>query len=244
MDLKGGKPQPEKMAPINWLGYLALALLLTLPVAVLTVRTGAWQQGLMLYALSCIGAAMILLLCMVLLVLPRFAASRKAIAGRALLVLPGTLLLLSLLGSGHYPRIHDISTDLQDPPVFTAAQQQRGPGSNSLQTALETLALQAEAYPGLQTLRSEEDIDAMFDKAVRVATGMGWDIYLQDRNAGIIEAVDTTALMGFKDDIVIRLRTNADGTVVDLRSVSRVGVGDLGANAKRISGFLERLQQQ
>jgi uncharacterized protein (DUF1499 family) len=82
----------------------------------------------------------------------------------------------------------------------------------------------------------------VFDRAVLVATDMGWDIYLQDRNTGIIEAVDTTALMGFKDDVVVRLRTNAEGTLVDLRSVSRVGLGDMGANAKRINAFLQRLQ--
>ena len=228
---------------VNWLGYLAVTLLLTLAVAVITVRSGAWQQGLLLYAISCLGAAIVLLLALLLLVLPRFAPWRKAIAGRALIALPGTVLLLSLLGGGNHPRIHDISTDLQDPPVFTAAGQQRGAGSNSLETDPDTMALQAQAYPALQSLRSSREYDAMFDRAVSVATDMGWNIYLQDRNAGVIEAVDTTAVMGFKDDIVIRLRTSADGTVVDLRSVSRVGIGDLGANARRISAFLERLQQ-
>ena len=89
-----------------------------------------------------------------------------------------------------------------------------------------------------------EQYEAVFDRAVQVATAMGWDIYLLDRNAGVIEAVDTTTLMGFKDDIVIRLRTNAQGTLVDLRSVSRVGVSDMGANAKRINAFLQRLQAQ
>jgi uncharacterized protein (DUF1499 family) len=228
---------------VNWLGYLAITLLLILPLSVITVRTGAWQQGLLLYAIGCLGAAIALLLAIVLMALPRFAPWRKAIAVRALMALPGTLLLLSLLAGGNHPRIHDISTDLQDPPVFTAAERQRGARSNSLEPDPEAMALQAEAYPDLQTLRSEREFDDMFDLAVRVATDMGWDIYLQDRNAGVIEAVDTTAVMGFKDDIVIRLRTNADGTLVDLRSVSRVGIGDLGANARRIDAFLARLQQ-
>ena len=69
---------------------------------------------------------------------------------------------------------------------------------------------------------------------------MGWDIYNQDRNTGVIEAVDTTAIMAFQDDIVIRVRTNAQGTLLDLRSVSRVGVSDIGANAKRIRAFQQR----
>ena len=236
---------PTQKTPglVNWLGYLTATLLLALPVAVLTVRSGAWQQGLLLYAVACLGAAILLLLACLMMVLPRFAPWRRAIARRALIALPGSLLLLSLLGGGSYPRIHDISTDLEDPPVFTAAEQRRGANSNSLQLDPQTQALQAEAYPELQTLRSRQAFDEMFDRAVQVATGLGWEIYLQDRNAGVIEAVDSTAIMGFKDDIVIRLRTNADGTVVDLRSVSRVGLGDMGANAKRISAFLERLQQ-
>ncbi len=240
-------PDPRNQhrpALLNWLGYLAVALLLALPAAVLTVRAGAWQQGLLIYAIACAGAALLLLLAVLLMLLPRFAPWRKALGGSALIALPGTLLLLSLLGAGQYPRIHDISTDLQDPPVFTAAPQQRGPDSNSLDTAADTMELQAQAYPDLQTLRTAMDYDAMFDKAVQVATAMGWDIYLQDRNAGIIEAVDTTAVMGFRDDIVIRVRTNEAGALVDLRSVSRVGVGDLGANAKRIRAFLEAVQQR
>jgi uncharacterized protein DUF1499 len=231
-------------ALVNWLGYIAITLLLILPLAVLTVRAGAWQQGLILFAIACLGSAIVLLLGALLMLLPRFASWRKAMTGRILFALPGTLILLSAMGSGSYPRIHDISTDLQDPPVFTAAVQQRGSDSNSLQTDMETLALQAQGYPDLQTLVLAQDYEAVFDRSVQVATEMGWDIYLQDRNAGVIEAVDTTALMGFKDDVVIRLRTNAEGTLVDLRSVSRVGLGDMGANAKRISAFIERLQSQ
>lgn len=234
----------HRPALVNWLGYIILALLLALPAAVLTVRSGAWQQGLMIYAIACAGAALALLLAVLLMLLPRFAPWRKALAGRALLALPGALLLFSLLGAGQYPRIHDISTDLQDPPVFTAAEQQRGTDSNSLETDPATMELQAQAYPHLQTLRSSMEYGAMFDKAVQVATAMGWEIYFQDRNAGIIEAVDTTTVMGFKDDIVIRVRTNAQGALVDLRSVSRVGLGDLGANAKRIEAFIAGLQQQ
>ena len=232
----------SRPALVNWLGYLAITLLLVLPLAVLTVRAGAWQQGLMLFALACLGAAIVLLLGALLMLLPRFSSWRKAIAGRVFFALPGALILLSILGSGSYPRIHDISTDLQDPPEFTAAEQQRGSDSNSLQTDMETLTLQAQGYPDLETLVITEDYEAVFHRSIKAATEMGWDIYLQDRNAGVIEAVDTTALMGFKDDVVIRLRTNAEGTVVDLRSVSRVGLGDLGANAKRINAFLKLLQ--
>jgi uncharacterized protein (DUF1499 family) len=225
-------------ALINWTGYIAVKLLLLLPVSVLTVRSGAWQQGLLLYALSCLGCVLVLGLCGVLLLLPRYANTRGAILGRMLVALPGAVLLISLLaGRGDYPPIHDVTTDIKDPPVFTMAMAQRPEGANSLEIDPQAISAQQEAYPDVQTIRTSLDIEAAFDRALAVAGDLGWDIYHQDRNAGVIEAVETTAIMAFKDDIVIRLRSNAQGTKVDLRSVSRVGIGDIGANAKRIRAF-------
>lgn len=229
---------------VNWTGYLALTLLLVLPLSVLTVRSGAWQQGLLLYAIACFGSALLIILSLVLVFLPRFARWRKQIALRALWALPGTVLVLSLLLGADVPPIHDITTDTQDPPTFTQAEQQRGAGSNSLQIDKAVIDQQREAYPDIQTLVIDESFEDAFDRATQVANELGWDIYHQDRNAGVIEAVDTTAIMAFKDDIAIRLRTNAQGTVVDLRSVSRVGESDLGANAKRIRAFVAAFQQQ
>lgn len=225
-------------ALINWTGYIAVTLLLLLPVSVLTVRSGAWQQGLLLYALSCLGCVLVLGLCGVLLLLPRYANTRGAILGRMLVALPGAVLLISLLaGRGDYPPIHDVTTDIKDPPVFTMAMEQRPESANSLEIDPQAISAQQEAYPDVQTIRTSLDIEAAFDRALAVAGDLGWDIYHQDRNAGVIEAVETTAIMAFKDDIVIRLRSNAQGTKVDLRSVSRVGIGDIGANAKRIRAF-------
>ena len=226
---------------VNWIGYLAITLLLALPLAVLTVRAGAWQEGLLLYALACLGCLLLVALSILLMLLPRFAPWRNSLAWRASLALPGTLLLLALLaGRGDYPAIHDITTDVSDPPVFTAAEQQRGTGANTLALDSEAIALQQQAYPDLQTLLSTMSIDEAFDRALQVAADMGWEIYHQDRNVGVIEAVDTTSIMAFKDDIVIRVRSNAQGTLVDLRSVSRVGIGDIGANAKRIRAFQQQ----
>ena len=228
---------------VNWIGYLAITFLLLLPAAVLTVRAGAWQQGLLLYALSCLGCLLLVLLAVVLLLLPRFAPWRSGIGWRASLALPGTLLMLAVFSSGgDYPPIHDISTDVQDPPIFAMAEQQRGASANALEIDNDVIAKQQTAYPDLQTLRSTMSIDAAFDRALQVATDMGWEVYHQDRNAGVIEAVDTTAIMAFKDDIVIRVRSNAQGTLLDLRSVSRVGMGDIGANAKRIRAFQQAFE--
>lgn len=232
-------------AVVNWIGYLAITMLVTIPLAVLTVRAGAWQQGLLLYALSCLGSLLVLLLAGVVIALPRFANWRRATRLRALFALPGSLLLLSLvLGRGDYPPIHDITTNLENPPVFTTAQKVRGTGSNSLALKPDVMEAQAAAYPDLQTLVTNQPIEKAFQKALETAADLGWEVYHQDLNAGTIEAVDTTAIMGFKDDVVIRINTNAEGTLVDLRSVSRVGVSDLGANAARIREFLQAYQDQ
>ena len=73
---------------VNWTGYLAITFLLVLPAAVLTVRSGAWQQGLLLFAISCAGATIILLLALVMLVLPKFPRWRKAIGRDPIRILP------------------------------------------------------------------------------------------------------------------------------------------------------------
>lgn len=241
----GTQQEPQnRPALVNWLGYLALTFLVALPLGVLMVRSGAWQQGLLVYAVSCLAAVILFAMALVMMLLPRFAHWRKALASRALLTLPGTLLFLSILGGGGHPPIHDISTDLEDPLVFTAAAQQRGPQANSLETDPATIEQQVQSYPDLQTFRSSAAFDAVFDTALQVAADMGWDVYREDRNAGVIEAVATTAIMGFKDDVIIRVRTNADGSLVDMRSVSRVGVSDMGANAARIRAFQQALREQ
>jgi hypothetical protein len=236
----------EKMPRlITWIGYLAITLLVSIPLAVLMVRSGAWQQGLLLYALSCLGSLLTLLAALTLWVLPRYAQWRGNIVTRALFAIPGTLLVLAMLGGrGDYPPIHDITTDTQDPPVFSAALKQRGQGSNSLEVLEDTLQAQRVAYPDLATLVTGQAIEKAFARATTTARQLGWEIYKEDLNGGIIEAVDTTAIMGFKDDVIIRLRTNADGTLVDLRSASRVGVSDLGANAARIREFISAFKQQ
>ena len=244
MDTATRQTPPHQPSLVSWLGYLALTFLVALPLAVLTVRSGAWQQGLLVYAVSCLAAAILLVAALVMLLLPRYASWRRAVAARALLTLPGTLLFLSILGGGDYPPIHDITTDPDDTLVFSAAEQQRGPDANSLDTDPDTLRQQRESYPDLQTLASSTAFDAVFDAALQVAADMGWDVYLQDRNAGIIEAVATTAIMGFRDDVIIRVRTNADGSLVDIRSVSRVGVSDMGANAARIRAFQQALRER
>jgi hypothetical protein len=229
---------PTRSKLVTIAGVIGLLLLLALPLSVMLVRGGLWQQGLGLYALSCAGAVLVMILFIVLLMLPGYKTQRADILKRAALVLPGVLLLVTLVsGRDDYPPIHDISTDTLDVPVFSAAAAKRGEGANPLTIKPESIAMQIQSYPGLTTLSNDDSVEANFDRALASAKALGWDIYHQDRNSGTIEAVATTSIMNFKDDVVIRLRAQDSGTLIDLRSVSRVGVGDIGANAKRIRAF-------
>ncbi len=222
---------------IRWPGYLAWVLLILLGVAIFIVRSGNWQLGLGMYALSGLASLALLALFAVQFLLPKLKEQRGATLRSALPALPGAVLLVMAMQSAKVPPIHDITTDTADPPIFEAAPALRGENSNPIVSDEEVVAQQIEAYPDLAPLRSPRSFASSYNLALRTAQGMGWEITREDPNAGFIEAVDTTALMQFKDDVVIRVRTNADGSIVDLRSVSRVGRSDLGANAARIRKF-------
>ncbi len=165
------------------------------------------------------------------------------------LVLTGTILVIpagvvgrARLGSAGLPAIHDISTDTADPPVFIDVLPLRAGAPNSAVYGGALIAAeQQRAYPGVRPLWLKTPPDAAFDGAMQAVADMGWDIAGSNRAQGRIEATATTFWFGFRDDVVIRLRPDAAGTRVDVRSVSRVGTGDVGANATRIRQFLARL---
>ena len=140
------------------------------------------------------------------------------------------------------PPIHDISTDLENPPQFDAVVPLRADAPNSLDRPAELAAQQREGYPDLAPLTLAVPPDAAFTRALTAAQEMGWEIVNADQASGRIEATDTTTWFGFKDDIVVRLTSWGSGTRVDVRSVSRVGRSDVGTNARRIREFLETLE--
>jgi uncharacterized protein (DUF1499 family) len=142
------------------------------------------------------------------------------------------------------PVIHNISTDTLDPPTFDKLVAVReAEGANPLVYDAEVLAeQQQEAYPDVMTLASTQSTDQLFAQTVSVLQDLGIEVVNEDAAAGVIEATDTTFWFGFKDDVVVRIRDTANGSIVDVRSVSRVGRSDLGANAKRIRAILRGLE--
>lgn len=141
------------------------------------------------------------------------------------------------------PPIHDISTDLADPPEFVAVLPARGPESNPVEHGGAAVAeAQRAAYPDIQPLTLALSPAEAFALALREARGMGWEIVARDAAAGRIEATATTLWFGFRDDVVVRVTPADGGSRIDVRSLSRVGVGDVGANAKRIRDYLARIK--
>ena len=150
---------------------------------------------------------------------------------------------LSMLNKGKsVPPIHDISTDLVNPPEFVAIAPLRADAPNPVEYAgVEVATQQRAAYPELQTLNYPQSKSELVEATKQAIDHLGWQLVNIDTNQGIIEATDRTMWFGFKDDVIVRITDNGSKRLVDIRSKSRVGGSDLGKNAERIHGFIEEL---
>jgi uncharacterized protein (DUF1499 family) len=142
------------------------------------------------------------------------------------------------------PPIHDITTDTENPPRFVAMIPLRQGSPNPVEYEGDAIARQQRtAYPDIRPVTIAEPPDAAFKRALTAAHDLGWQIVAAVPAEGRIEATDTTFWFGFKDDIVVRVTSSARGSRIDVRSISRLGEGDLGKNAARIRAYLQRLQR-
>ena len=142
------------------------------------------------------------------------------------------------------PYIHDITTDTENPPLFIAVLPLRAGAENPAEYGGPELAQkQREGYPDLKPGSVSCSPQAAFPRALQAAKDMGWKIVASDLQSLRIEATDTTAWFGFKDDVVVRLAPSPTGSRIDVRSVSRVGKSDVGTNARRINAYLARVTQ-
>jgi uncharacterized protein (DUF1499 family) len=132
------------------------------------------------------------------------------------------------------PPINDITTDPSNPPKYMTASRPY-PG--------EAFARQqAVAYPDIKPVMLPMPPRQAFERAVKAAESMGWEVVGRDAAAGTLEAVDSTKWFGFKDDIAVRVTAADGGSRIDVRSKSRVGRSDIGTNARRIRAYVERLR--
>jgi len=174
-----------------------------------------------------------------------------AIAGgllaMALLVYPGYLTVKAV----SLPKINDISTDLADPPAFSRsskAQAARGGYSPPPIDATQR-ELQMRAYPAVQPVVLDLEPDDAFQLVLKAVAELHWRLIESVEpggrtGIGHVDAIDRTLIMGFPDDITIRIRPLAGQTRGDVRSASRYGSHDFGMNARRIEKFVEELQTQ
>jgi uncharacterized protein (DUF1499 family) len=236
---------------------LAVFACLTAAVAVFVARAGAGRDP--LGPFTVFAAALVLAAIAVLLA--GFAAveiwntgrrgaaraSMGALLGVALLALPAYLTVQAV----RLPEINQVTTDFKSPPAYmisSKAREARGawtpppPGP-------EIEAAQRAAYPDLQPALVDLEPDQAYRMALRIAKDLGWRVVdstppnLRGEGVAHIDAIDRTLVFGFVDDIAIRIRPQGAETEIDLRSASRVGRHDFGANARRIQRFLSAVRE-
>lgn len=260
------EPMTKFQTPILILALLALLVVPIWPgFAGLGVRFDLWSIGFGLGTLTrewwtwvryiCIGLGALTLLLTLL-------GSRRRITGLVIGALAIAVPIAAKVQSDRVwaaarsvPAIHDITTDREDPPMFTSAIMtlrdadnvnpanyvgKVKPGRDGAPDRLVS-DLQAEAYPDIIPIELEMDAEAAFQRALTIANSFGWKVESESPEQGLIEATDTTFWYGFKDDVIIRIRATETGSLVDIRSISRIGGSDLGKNASRIRAFRKKL---
>lgn len=157
-------------------------------------------------------------------------------------VIIGWVFVLSY-GATDAPPIHDITTSIDDPPTFVAAasEDSRGNGFAYPSGGERVPDLQRQGYPDLGTLHLDISRQEALWRVRHTAEDLNWEVIGGGDESGRMEFADTTPWFRFVDFVAVRVRTDETGAAVDVRSVSQVGGGDLGANANRIRRFLDRL---
>lgn len=244
---------PSRLA--NWSrGIASFALLVALFAVVLT--RGEFVEA--IPGVVMLGAALLLALVAIACALGAFVViwfGGNPGLGRALAGVGMSLLLLgypTFIVARGYPwtPLADITTDFADPPRFEAIARVRPRGANSIQYAGAAAAQrQRAAYPDIVPLELAAAPEEAYRAALDVVTQRKWLVIdarppQANRRDGRIEAVTRTPVMGFRDDLVVRVRPSRTGAVIDLRSASRYGRMDFGSNARRIRSLRDDIEEE
>lgn len=235
-----------------WTRWLVVIQLVWAGLAMLAVAGSKfsllpWRPSLLTVAAAVVGMSLIgsfaLLIMLQSFIKKRSGLARSCLLAVLLSVLPlGGVLYFGLQGAD-VPPIHDITTDTENPPLFLVARTLRTKQENSVEYGGESVArLQLAGYPHIRPLQSTLAPGAAYRRSLQAAEILGWQITASDEAGGRIEAMVESLLFGFTDDIVVRITPTGAGSRIDLRSASRVGVSDLGVNARRIDKFFVTFQ--
>lgn len=251
MDAAAGRGR--SMSPLSqWLlvGGFALALICAgaMVFSGIGYQLGLWhfRTGFMIIRWTFWGAAAAVVLTAAGLLIPAPRTGMAMVLGAIGLVVAAVAVYIpwswkQTLDS--LPYIHDITTDIENPPAFVAAKTLRKEGDHPVEyDGPEVAEQQRKAYPDLAPLVTTQPPEKVFEAAKAAVARTGLKLVEADAQEGRIEATQTSLLYGFTDDMVIRIVKSPEGARVDVRSKSRVGRSDLGQNAKRIRKFLTALQ--
>lgn len=226
--------------PAEKLKLVSIFTIALYPIAAMASRFDIlhFRNSFLLFAIATLVAFIVLVLAVLKLSRAQENESKPLVIAIVLSILPLGYMGLNIVKANQYPFIHDITTDFENPPEFIAAADLRGEGDHPVTYAGEEIAsLQKTGYPDLTPLLLNRDAKAVYTLAKAAMLKNGWQI-TSDQAEQLpyrLEAVDTTMLMGFKDDIVLRIQpVGKNQTRIDARSKSRVGKSDLGKNAQRI----------
>ena len=238
-----------------WARRIALFSLAATILAIIIVHSGLLEIR---PALVTFGAAMALAILALLLAFAGFVSIWKdgvAGMGASLSAIGIAILLLAYpayiaVKARNLPWIYDITTDPIDPPRYDTLAKARPRDANPIvYPGLAVAELQLEAYPDIEPLDADIDTRSAYNAALAVINRRRWRVVearapAQGRPEGRIEAVARTPIMGFRDDVIVRVRPFEGGARVDIRSSSRYGSFDFGANAARIRSLVEDIEAE
>lgn len=229
------------LASFAWI--LAVLAALAVVAGPLAIHAGVVAPfvGFRIFALGLLVSFPALILALIAMLRTRGPEKREGrrVALRATLVSAVLAVIFAVLAApgGSVPAIHDITTDPDDPPGFVEAPRLSETPAAEFAYPRDTLPQQQAAYPGVAPILLSVPPASAFEAAERAAGALGWEIVRSDPASGTLEATSTSRAFRFVDDVSIRIRPQDAGSRVDVRSRSRVGKSDLGANAARIEAF-------
>lgn len=245
-------PQVSRLA--LWSRRIAIFAIPVALLAIIIERAGLFEIMPVLVTFGASLALAILAILVALVALIRIWIDGRQGARNAFIAIFLSLLLLAYPGylgfkASRLPQIYDVTTDPYDPPRFEAVARLRTREANPVAYAgLATYQQQRAAYPDVEALIATSTPQATYDAALAIVTKRKWRIVdartpQANRRDGRIEAIALSPVMGFRDDIVIRIRPMGTGARVDIRSASRYGMHDFGANAARITSLIEDIDE-
>jgi len=250
---------PYQTEPVSalatWARYLALFALVAAVVSIIIIRFGFLELK---PALATFFGALGCAALSVLVAFAGFAAIWQNGSRGMLRILFALVLDILILAYPGYlawqwrrlPAIHDITTDPIDPPRYEALARLRATdGANPAAYAgLYSAEQQQLAYPDIEPVTLDVTVQQAFDATLKLVNRRKWLIIDErppqpPRMIGKIEAVARTPIMGFREDVVIRVAPDGAGSRVDIRSSSRYFEHDLGTNAARVAKLIDDLNE-